>query len=116
MRRAIEMLIEDKQGGIRSGGVCVQNLHTETTGVIEHEIRSRAYIGFMNLEKEYDRVNREVQWWALIMCDAGGKILNGIISVYINSLTCVRTKGRESAYSLYELEKAYNRVSRETLL
>ena len=34
------------------------------------------YEGLVNLEKPYDRVNRE-----------------GIKSVYVNSLDCVRTKG-----------------------
>ena len=27
------------------------------------------------------------------MCDVGGKLLNGIKSMYVNSLACVRVKG-----------------------
>ena len=30
------------------------------------------------------------------MYDAGGKLLNGIKSMYVNSLPCVRVKGGES--------------------
>ena len=32
------------------------------------------------------------------MPDVGGKLLNGIKSVYVNSLTCVRVKGCERGY------------------
>ena len=53
-------------------------------------------MGFMDLEKAYDRVNREVLWKVLRMCDVGGKLLNSIKSVYVNSLACVRAKEYES--------------------
>ena len=54
------------------------------------------YVGFMDLEKAYDRVNREALWQVLRMYDVGGKLLNGIKSMYVNSLACVRVKGGES--------------------
>ena len=38
----------------------------------------------MNLEKAYDRVNREPQWQVLRIYDVGGKPLNSINSVYVN--------------------------------
>ena len=44
----------------------------------------------------YDRVNREALWQALRMYDVGGKLLNGIKSIYSNSLACVRVKEVES--------------------
>ena len=50
-------------------------------------------MGFMDLEKTYDRVNREALWQVLRMYDVGGKLLNGIKSIYANSLACVRVKG-----------------------
>ena len=50
----------------------------------------------MNLEKAYDWVNREALWQVLRMYDVGGKLLNGIKSMYVNSLACVRVKGCES--------------------
>ena len=45
----------------------------------------------MDLEKAYDRVNRE----ALRMYDEGDKLWNGIKSMYVNNLGCVRVKGGE---------------------
>ena len=53
-------------------------------------------MGFTDLEKAYDRVNREVLWQVLRMYDVGGKLLNGIKSMYVHSSVCVRVKGGES--------------------
>ena len=53
------------------------------------------YVGFIDLEKVYGRVNREVLWQVLRKYDVGGKHLNGITSMYIDSLACVRVKGVE---------------------
>ena len=38
---------------------------------------------FMDLKKVYDRVNREALWQVLRMYDVGGKLLNGIKSIYV---------------------------------
>ena len=54
------------------------------------------YVGFMDLEKAYDRVNREALRQVLRMYDVGGKLLNGIKGMYVNSLAYVRVKGGES--------------------
>ena len=43
------------------------------------------YVGFM-----------EVLWQVLKMYDVGGKLLNGIKNMYVNSLVCVRVKGGKS--------------------
>ena len=53
------------------------------------------YVGFIDLEKAYDRVNREALWQVLRMYDVGGKLLSGIKSMYVDSLACVRVKGGE---------------------
>ena len=50
----------------------------------------------MDLEKAYGRVNRETLWQVLRMYYVGGKPLNGIKNIYVNSLTCVRVKGCKS--------------------
>ena len=53
------------------------------------------YMGFMDLEKTYDRVNGEALWQVLKMYDVYGKLLNGI---KINSLVCVRVKRGEGMF------------------
>ena len=35
------------------------------------------YLGFMDLEKAFDRVNEEALWQELKMNDVDGKLLNG---------------------------------------
>ena len=38
-------------------------------------------MGLMDLEKTYDRINRELLWQVLRMYDVDGKLLNGIKSM-----------------------------------
>ena len=49
----------------------------------------------MDLKRAYDRVNREALWKVLRMYGVGGKLLDGIKSMYVNNLACVRVKGGE---------------------
>ena len=44
------------------------------------------------MEYDYDRVNSEALWQVLRMYDVGGKLLNGIKSIYVNSLAYLRVK------------------------
>ena len=55
-------------------------------------------MGFMDLEKAYNRVNREVLYQVMRMYDVGGKLLNSIKSMHVNSLAFIRIKGGESEY------------------
>ena len=50
----------------------------------------------MDLEKTYDRVNKETLLQILRMYGVCGNLLNGIKSMYVNSLAYVRVKGGES--------------------
>ena len=61
------------------------------------------YVGFMDLEKAYDRINREVLRQVMRMYDVDGKLLNGIKRMYVNSLACVRAKGGENEYLVYHV-------------
>ena len=45
------------------------------------------------------RVNREALWQVLRMYDVGGKLLNKIKSMYVNSLAFTQVKVGESKYS-----------------
>ena len=42
-------------------------------------------MGFIDLEKVYDRVNREALWQVLRMYDVGNILLSGIKSMYDDS-------------------------------
>ncbi len=50
----------------------------------------------MNLEKAYDRVNREALWSVLRIHDVGEQLLKGIQAFYREPNTCVRVGGEFS--------------------
>ena len=58
----------------------------------KQERKNTVYVGFIDLEKLYNRVNREALWQALRRYDVGAKLLRGIKSIYVDSLACVRVK------------------------
>ena len=51
------------------------------------------YMGIIDLEKAYDRVNWEALWQGLRMYDVRGKLSGEIKSMYVDSLACVIVKG-----------------------
>ena len=55
--------------------------------------KNAVYVGFIDLEKAYDRVKREALWQVLRMYNVGDKLLNGIRSMYVDRSACVRVKG-----------------------
>ena len=56
--------------------MCRSDLHPKADRC--ESTREKVYVGFMNLEKAYYRINNEVLWQVLRMCDVGGKVLNSI--------------------------------------
>ena len=68
----------------------------------KHERKSVGYMRFMDLEKAYERINRE-SWQLLKMFDVSGKLLNEIKNMHAYSLICVRVKGIKS--NCFRIEK-----------
>ena len=64
----------------------------------KHKKKCEMYVGFLDLEEVYDRVNWESLWQVSKMYDVGGKLLSGIKSMYVDNLACVRVKGNESEW------------------
>ena len=53
-------------------------------------------MSFIDLEKAYNRVNREALWQVLRMYDVGCKLLSEVKSMYVDSCSvCFRVKGDE---------------------
>src|SRR5678816_1628876 len=55
--------------------------------------KNKLYLGFMDLQQAYDRVNREALWQVLVIYGVGFRLLNGIKSMYDDSEACVRING-----------------------
>ena len=65
-------MIEDEQGDFRAGRGCEDQIFTlKHIGEKAREKKRRVYMCFIDLEKAYDRVNREVLWLVLRMYDVG---------------------------------------------
>ncbi len=56
----------------------------------------KLYAAFMDLEKAYNRVNREALWSVLWIYDVGGQLLKGIQAFYREANACVRVGGEFS--------------------
>ena len=83
VRRETGGLIDNQQGGFRAGRGCADQIFTlKQIGGKAREKKGRVYVGFIDLEKVCDKVNREALWQVLRMFDVGGKLLNGIQLVW----------------------------------
>ncbi len=56
----------------------------------------RLYAAFMDLEKAYDRVDREALWSVLKIYGVGGQLLKGIQAFYREANAYVRVGGKYS--------------------
>ncbi len=56
----------------------------------------KLYAAFMDLEKAYDRVDREALWSVLYIYGVGGQLLKGIQTFYGEANACVRVRGEFS--------------------
>ena len=52
-------------------------------------------MGFIDLEKAYNMVNREVLWQVFRMYDVEVKLMSGIKRIYVDSSACFRVKWGE---------------------
>ena len=70
VRRVTEGLNDDEQGGFRAGRVCIDQIFTlKYISEKAREKKRRAYVGSIDLEKAYDKVNREALCQVLRMYD-----------------------------------------------
>ena len=59
----------------------------------KQERKNAVYVGFIDLEKAYYRVNMEALWQVLRMYDVEDKLWSRIKSMYVDSSACVRVRG-----------------------
>ena len=95
--------MDEEQRGFRKGRGCVDQIFA-VKQICEKARRKgrKVYMGFMDLEKAYDSVNRKGLWQVLSMYGISGKLLNGIKSLHDESKACVRVNGTVSEW--FEIE------------
>ena len=91
IRVGTEDRICDEQGGFRRGRGCVDQVFAVRQVCEKYLGRNKeVFWAFMDLEKAYDRIDREGLWAVLRMYGLGGRLLQGVKSFYVNSRSCVR--------------------------
>src|SRR5678815_4862183 len=83
VRQVTEGLIGKEQGAFRNCRGCVDQIFTLKLMIEKmREKKNKFYLGFMDLQQAYDRINREALWQVLVIYGVGGRLLNGIKSMY----------------------------------
>ena len=92
-----EEQLSEEQGGFRRGRGCVDQVFALRSIVEKYlEKKREVYVAFMDLEKAYDRVDREAMWRVLQMYGVNGRLIEAIKGFYLESKCCVRVDGKES--------------------
>ncbi len=93
----ITVNVEDEQGDFWKGRGCIGQIFAVKILVEKHLEKDRKlFIAFMDLEKAYDRVDRNGLWDTLTVYGMGGKLFEGIKSFYENASASVRVNGELS--------------------
>ena len=83
--------IGGEQCGFRKGMGCTDQVFA-VRQICEKKLEKHQEVfwAFMDLEKAYDRIDREALWQVLGVYGVGGCVLRGIQSFYVGSRACVR--------------------------
>ena len=91
IRRQTESVLGEEQCGFRSGRGCIDQIFTVRQMCEKVMAKGKeVFWAFMDLEKAYDRVDREAMWQVLRLYGIGGKLLGAVQSFYMESRACVR--------------------------
>ena len=96
-RKIAEPQIQERQCGFRAGRGTTDQLFT-LHQVFEKswEVAKPVYTAFVDLEKAYDRVPRDLLWRVLQEYGIDGRLLAAIQSLYQDCRSCVRINGSKS--------------------
>ncbi len=80
---ATERKVSEEQGGFTKGRGCVDQIFAMKRLMEEYLGKARKlYAAFIDLEKAYNRVDREALWSVLKVYGVGGQLLKGIQALY----------------------------------
>ncbi len=94
--------VSEEKEGFRKGRGCVGQIFAM---LVEEYLGKdkKLYVAFMDLEKAYDRVDREALWSVLKIYCVGGQLLKGIQTFYREANACVRVGGKYSESFVVEV-------------
>ncbi len=96
--------VDEDHGGFRKGRGCVDQIFAMKQ-LLEAYLGKdkKLYAAFMDLEKAYDRIDREALWSVLRIYGVGGQLLKWIQSFYKKANACVRVGGKFSESCAVEM-------------
>ena len=99
IRDKTENVIAEVQGGFRRGRGCANQIFTVRQICEKYLGKGKdVYFAFLDLEKAYDRVDRDAMWNVLRLYGIGGRLLRGVKSFYVGSKACVRVGNEVSEW------------------
>ena len=99
IRDTTENVIAKVQSGFRRGRGCTDQIFTVRQICEKYLGKCKdVYFAFLDLEKAYDRVDRDVMWNVLRLYGIGGRLLQGVKSLYVGSKDCVRVGNEVSEW------------------
>ena len=99
VREITEELVGEEQGGFRKGKGCVDQIFVLRNIVEKYlEKGKKVYAAFMDLEKAYDRVDREGIWRVLRIYGVDGELLRAVKSLYEGARAAVRVEDELSEF------------------
>ena len=91
IRDKTENVIAEVQGSFRKGRGCSDQIFIVRQICEKYLGKGKdVYSAFLDLEKPYDRVDRDAMWNVLRLNGIGGRLLRGVKSLYVGSKACVR--------------------------
>ena len=83
MEGALDIKLRDEQAGFRKGRSCTDHIAIQRI-IVEQSLewQSSAYIYFVDFQKAFDSIHREILWKLLRHCGVPSKIVNIIRKLY----------------------------------
>ena len=98
IRDKTENVIAEVQGGFRRGRGCTDQIFTVRQICEKYLGKGKdVYFAFLDLEKAYDRVDRDAMWNVLRLYGIGGRLLRGVKSFYVGKKVMNAKVDRRSA-------------------
>ncbi len=84
-------ILADEQNGFRKGRSCVDHLFS-LTSIIRNRLANRCptFCAFIDMEKAFDWVDRDLLLYRLSLYQINGKIYKSIKMLYTSTMSCVR--------------------------
>ena len=99
IRDKMENVIVKVQSGFRRGRGCTDQIFIVRQICEKYLEKGKdVYFAFLDLEKAYDRVDRDAIWNVLRLYGIGGRQLRGVRSLYVGSKACVRAENEVSEW------------------